>query len=209
MPPSSDVFGKPKLTRDRRKPTARKPGKQPGAPGSRLEFVSDPDEVVDHVPTECGGCGVVTAAAAPSGVDGPVVFGPNLRTLVVYLVVFQHVPVERAALLIADLTGATVSTGRVCAQVARTAQALVAVEALIKALLTAAVVLGTDETTVNVAGTKQWLHVARTDLLTAFHLYSSRGRKAVNEFGVVPDLPWHPGPRRPVGHNRSSGSPPT
>ena len=54
------------------------------------------------------GCGVVTSAAAPAGVDGPVCYGPNLRTLAVYLVVLQHVPVERAALLIADLTGATV-----------------------------------------------------------------------------------------------------
>jgi transposase/uncharacterized coiled-coil protein SlyX len=224
MPPSADRFAKPK--RDRRKPSARKPGKQPGAPGSTLELVEDdPDGVVDHVPTECTGCGgdladaepagtvrrqvrdvppvkvkviehrmhkracgcgTVTSAAAPAGVDGPVCYGPNLRTLAVYLVVFQHVPVERAAQLIADLTGATVSTGWVSAQVARTAAALVEVEALIKTLLTAAVVLGADETTINIAGSKQWLHVARTELLTAFHLHHSRSRKAVNDFGVLP-----------------------
>jgi hypothetical protein len=33
-------------------------------------------------------------------------YGPNLRALACYLVVFQHVPAERAALLIADVTGA-------------------------------------------------------------------------------------------------------
>lgn len=223
LPPSSDRFAKPK--RDRRKPTARKPGKQPGAPGSGLEFVADPDEVVDHVPVECAGCGgdladaeefgavvrqvrdippvrvkviehrmhkracgcgTVTCAVAPAGVDGPVCYGSNLRTLAVYLVVFQHVPVERAAQLIADLTGATVSTGWVTGQVAKTAQALVEVEALIKTLITMATVIGADETTVNVAGTKQWLHVARTELLTAYHLHTSRGRTAVDEFGVLP-----------------------
>jgi hypothetical protein len=32
-------------------------------------------------------------------------YGPNLRALACYLVVFQHVPAERAALLIADVTG--------------------------------------------------------------------------------------------------------
>jgi transposase len=224
LPPSSDRFGKP--GRDRRKPATRRPGKQPGAPGSTLELVADPDEIIDHVPEECAGCGVdladaepagtvvrqvrdippvqvrvvehrmhkracgcgtVSSAAAPAGVDGPVCYGPNLRTLAVYLVVFQHVPVERAAALIADLTGATPSTGWVTAQVARTAQVLAEVETLIKTLLTAAVVLGADETTINVAGSKQWLHVARTELLTAFHLHTSRGRVAVDDFGVLPD----------------------
>jgi len=119
-------------------------------------------------------------------VDGPACYGPNLRAVAVYLVVFQHVPTERAAALIADLTGAAPSTGWVSAQVARAAEALADVEALIKTLITLAAVIGVDETTVNVAGRKQWLHIARTDLLTAYHLHESRGRVAVDEFGVLP-----------------------
>jgi len=223
LPPSSDRFVKPK--RDRRAGSAGKPGKQPGAPGAGLALVADPDEVIDHVPaacTGCGGgldgaeevgvvvrqvrdvplvtatvtehrmhkrvcgCGTVTAAAAPAGVDAPACYGSNLRAVAVYLVVFQHVPVERAALLIADLTGAAVSTGWVSAQVARAAEALTEVEALIKAMIVASLVIGVDETTVNVGGVKQWLHVARTDLLTAYHLHTSRGRIAVDEFAVLP-----------------------
>lgn len=223
LPPSSDRFAKPK--RQRRKASGRKPGKQPGAPGAGLALVADPDEVIEHEPGACGGCGAgldgaeaagmivrqvrdvplvgvrvvehrlhkracgcgaVTTATAPVGVDEPVSYGPNLRAVAVYLVVFQHVPVERAALLIADLTGAQVSTGWVSAQIARAADALVDVEALIKTLLTLAAVIGVDETSVNVAGNKQWLHVARTERLTAYHLHESRGRVAVNEFGVLP-----------------------
>lgn len=107
-------------------------------------------------------------------------------TVAVYLVVFQHVPVERAALLIADLTGAAVSTGWVSAQVARAAGNLTEVQELIKALIVASLVIGVDETTVNVGGVKQWLHVARTDLLTAYHLHTSRGSTAVDEFAVLP-----------------------
>jgi transposase len=91
-----------------------------------------------------------------------------------------------ATLLIAYLTGAAPSTGWVSAQVARTAEALTEVEALIKTLIALAAVIGVDETTVSIAGRKSWLHVARTDLLTAYHLHASRGRTAVQEFGVLP-----------------------
>ena len=32
-------------------------GKQPGAPGANLAMRPDPDEIIDHVPTQCGSCG--------------------------------------------------------------------------------------------------------------------------------------------------------
>jgi hypothetical protein len=57
------------------------------------------------------GCDVVTVAAAPAGVSAPVAYGPNLRAVAVYLLVYQHIPVARAAELIADVTGARCSTG--------------------------------------------------------------------------------------------------
>jgi hypothetical protein len=52
-------------------------------------------------------CGREHAAPRPAGVPGSALsVGPRLRALAVYLVVFQHVPVERCRLLIADVTGA-------------------------------------------------------------------------------------------------------
>lgn len=45
----------------------RRPGKQPGAPGSTLEMSDDPDEVVTHVPRVCRGCGADLADAAVTG----------------------------------------------------------------------------------------------------------------------------------------------
>ena len=44
------------------------PGKQPGAGGSALFQISDPDEVIDHLPVACGGCGSDLADARPAGV---------------------------------------------------------------------------------------------------------------------------------------------
>jgi transposase len=131
-------------------------------------------------------CGVVTTAAAPAVATGPVVYGPNLRALAVYLLVFQHVPVERTAVLLADVCGAAVSTGWVCRTLARTSDVLADVDKLIRTLLTAAHVLHVDETSTQVAGRRYWLHVACTPWLTAFHLHPSRGRVAVDEFGILP-----------------------
>jgi transposase len=132
------------------------------------------------------GCGQVSVADAPPGVAGPVQYGPSLRALAVYLLVFQHVPVARTAQLIADLTGARPSTGWVTTALAEAAAALVEVEKLIKSLIVLAHVLHVDETSVSVAGARWWLHVAGTEKLTAYLLHRSRGRAAVTEFGVLP-----------------------
>jgi transposase len=75
----------------------------PVAPAERVQY--------DLHEAECA-CGRVHAAARPAGVpDSALSIGPRLRALAVYLVVFQHVPVERCQRLIADVTGAAVSAG--------------------------------------------------------------------------------------------------
>jgi transposase len=131
-------------------------------------------------------CGCVTSAAAPTGVaDAPASYGPNVRAWVVYALVFQHIPVARVAELIRDLCGATPSTGWICGVLRQTAAALVQVEKLIRTLLTAAHILHVDETGAKVTGARWWLHVAATETLTSYHLDRSRGRAAIDEFGVL------------------------
>jgi transposase len=71
-------------------------------------------------------CGCVTTAVAPAGVNAPVAYGPNLRALAVYLVVYQHVPVERAARLIANVCGAGCSTWEYVGQDGRSSAAIIA-----------------------------------------------------------------------------------
>lgn len=132
------------------------------------------------------GCGHVTEADAPDGVNAPVQYGANLRALATYLVVYQHIPVARAAELIADVTGARPSTGWICSVIAATGESLADADAAIRARLIAAYTLHVDETTINVNGQKIWLHIASTATLTSYFLHKSRGRVAVDEFGVLP-----------------------
>ena len=68
-PPSSDSpFVKPAPKSLRRK-GGRKPGGQPGHPGSTLAHVADPNELVRHEPGPCGGCGADLAEAPEVGVE--------------------------------------------------------------------------------------------------------------------------------------------
>lgn len=134
-------------------------------------------------------CGTVTTAAAPEGVAAaPASYGPNLRAWVVYLLVFQHIPVARVVELVTDQSGARPSAGWVCRVLCETAAALGEAEKLIRSLLTAAHILHVDETGTKVTGARWWLHVASTDTLTTYHLDASRGRAAISNLGVLDDF---------------------
>ena len=129
----------------------------------------------------------VPAAGRAGRGGGGVSYGPNLRALVVYLVIYQHVPIERAARLVADLTGATPSTGFIHAMLARAAEAVRDVVALIKTLVTAAYVVGFDETTLRAgpAGSRKHVLSASTEKATLYWL-GGRDLASFTAFGVLP-----------------------
>ncbi len=89
-PPSTDGLAKPSPKSLRRR-SGRKPGGQPGHPGSRLEQVSAPDEVLRHEPAACGGCG--------SGLDGTAQVGVRRRQVFdippIAVRVVEHQLIER------------------------------------------------------------------------------------------------------------------
>jgi transposase len=144
-------------------------------------------KVTEHRAHRCRcTCGTVTAAAMPEQIAGsPSSYGPNLRSLAAYLLVFQHVPVERTAQLIADVTGAAVSTGWVAGVLAEAAELVGDSVELIRALLTLAHVLHVDETTTRIGTSRRWLHVACTPALTLLGL-GARSREGANSLGVLP-----------------------
>jgi len=135
-------------------------------------------------------CGLAHTASRPAGVpDSALSVGPRLRALAVYLVVFQHVPVERCRLLIADVTGAAVSDGFVHSCLARAASLAAEVVTLIRALITASAVAGFDETTLRSgpAGEKKYVHGAFTELYSSFRL-GSRSLDSMENAGILPDF---------------------
>ncbi len=136
------------------------------------------------------GCGREHDAARPAGVpDAAVSIGPNLRALVVYLLVFQHLPVERCRQLIADVAGARVSDGFIHSCLATAAAAIGDVTKLIRTLITAAAGAGFDETTLRAgpAGKKRYVLGAFTERYPAL-FPGDRTLASFRKFGILPDF---------------------
>jgi hypothetical protein len=137
------------------------------------------------------GCGVEHVASLPGEVSpAPSSYGTNLKSLVVYLLVYQHVPVQRCVQLIADLTGGNgPSDGFVHGMLSRCAAAVAEVVSAIKSLITLARVVGFDETTLRCgkAGTKKYVLSASTETATVYHL-GGRDLESFAEAGILPEF---------------------
>jgi transposase len=131
-------------------------------------------------------CGKVTAGAFPKQVRAPAQYGPGVRALGCYLLVYQHLPVDRAARLLADVLGAPVATGTLAAVVAEGAAGLEEFAATVRNQLAAAPVAHFDETGARVAGRLHWVHSASTASLTWQTVHPKRGRVAMDAAGVLP-----------------------
>jgi transposase len=130
-------------------------------------------------------CGMTTAAAFPHHVRAAACYGPGVRALVCYLCVHQHLPVDRAAQLLADVLGANVATGTLAAVLAEGAVGLDGFLATVRDQLAAAPVAHFDETGARVAGRLHWIHSASTSLLTLFTVHAKRGKVAMDQAGVL------------------------
>ncbi|MGO8950628.1 MAG: IS66 family transposase [Ktedonobacterales bacterium] len=134
----------------------------------------------------CPACQTVSVGAFPAEAPSRVQYGPRLRALAVYLVEQQLVPYGRVRELLADLFAASLSMGTLVEWVNQAATILEPVEAQIKAALSRAPVLHSDETGVRQAGILAWAHVASTKQLTHYAVHPKRGAEATTDIGILP-----------------------
>jgi transposase len=132
-------------------------------------------------------CGHHSTAAAPAEATAPIVYGPRLAGIGVYLLHGQFLSVSRTAAALGDLFGTPVASGTVAGWVKRTALGIIdKVLPVIAGRIAGAPVAGFDETGMRVAGRLAWLHSASTatDVLLAVH--PKRGTKAMDAIGILP-----------------------
>lgn len=147
-------------------------------------------EVIEHLAKRrrCAHCGRVNEGRFPGDVAAPVSYGFNLRAFGVYLVVFQHIPYDRACRLIYDFTGAQISTATLYAWVGRAAAGLTEFDEQVRGLLADEPVVNFDETGLRIAERLGWVHSASTQTLTRYTAHAKRGCEAMDDAGVLPDF---------------------
>jgi len=163
--------------------------KAPGAEQSRQVFDLPPIQlmVTEHrAQQRACGCGTVTAAVFPPEASAPTCYGPQIAALGTYLQGRQHLPVERAAEMMADCFGAPVSTGWLSSLLPTASGKLTGFLAYARTQLQDAEVAHFDETGGRVGGKLRWIQVACTDRFTVYHLASGRGKDSMDAGGVLP-----------------------
>lgn len=144
--------------------------------------------VVEHRLLEkvCPCCGTLNCGELPAGVAPGVQYGPNIKSLAVYLVQYHLLPWQRTCEMLGDLFGQPLAEGTLASALNECADSLEKSEEELKQAITLAPVAHFDETGLYVAGHREWLHVASTPLLTHYGPHAKRGAEATREIGILP-----------------------
>lgn len=145
-------------------------------------------EVTEHQAEikTCRDCGQKSWGEFPQDVQHPVQYGTRIKALSAYLANYQHIPYERQEEFFQDLYGQTISQGTLVNINQDCYGKLEGAEASIRAGIVRAAVTHHDETGVYIDGKREWLHVAGTELLTAYEAHPKRGREAMDQMGILP-----------------------
>jgi transposase len=145
-------------------------------------------EVTEHqADVKTCACGCVTRAAFPPEVAAPVQYGLRIKSVAVYLKEYQLLPFDRLTEILRDLFAcATFSEGTLANMTTACATRLGPVEAILRAQVAAADVVGFDETGVRATGSLHWLHTASTQWLTWFFAHTRRGCDAMDAADILP-----------------------
>jgi transposase len=168
-----------------------------GAPLSRKERVQVFDlptlhlQVTEyHVEVKaCPCCQSETRADLPDGITPSCAqYGPNVKTLAVYLASLHLLPLARVSQILGDLFGTTFSQASVLAACQQSARAIAPVLKRIHTALQRSRVIHNDETGFRIANQRWWLHVAATRFLTLYLAHPKRGQKAMDAMEILPNF---------------------
>ncbi|MBE7529473.1 MAG: IS66 family transposase [Ardenticatenaceae bacterium] len=136
----------------------------------------------------CPCCGEATTGEFPADVSNPVQYGSQVKRLSVYLRNEQFIPYDRERQMLADLFELPISTGSLQNFLETAAENVKPATEAIKEAVKKAEVGHADETGIYINGKRCWLHTVSTSELTYYEPHQSRGKKATDAIGILPEF---------------------
>jgi len=125
-------------------------------------------------------------AEFPVNVTRPIQYGASTKASSVYMSQFQLVPYNRIEDYFSDQLGINISRGSFFNFNKEAYDLLADFEGIAKEKLINSPRINSDETGINVNGSRIWLHTACNDKWTHFFPHLKRGSEAMNEIGILP-----------------------
>lgn len=127
-------------------------------------------------------CGYANESDYPSEANAPASYGNNIESIVGYLHTRQYIPFKRMQEILNDLFGAKISEGGLHYLLDKLVTKALPVYDLIKARLenNTKHAIGSDETSVKVAGDKHWAWTWQNKEATFITITDNRGQKSID-----------------------------
>ena len=134
---------------------------------------------------ECG-CGRVHTAEFPTDVKIKAQYGPNIKSLVVYLKNYGFMSYERISEFMEDVIGQKISQGTLVNMINECALNLEPYVEKIRETLKNESVVHFDETGIRIEASLHWLHSSGNANYTYYFPHKRRGKPAMEAMGILP-----------------------
>lgn len=143
--------------------------------------------IVEHRTSHkiCPACGNLSKGQFPFNTTDPVQYDTSVISRVVYLHLYQLLPIARTQEAMRDLFGCNISQTSTQRAAQLCSNKLIRREQRIKAAVCDSAVIGTDETSIRINGKNDWVHLAQTDSLTHLGSHTNRGKAAFDAIGIL------------------------
>ncbi len=152
-------------------------------PAPRVEYIEHESQE-----KQCPRCGRVVVAPFPEGVEKSIQYGTNIKSLAIYMIQSQLIPLKRAQELLRNMFHIEISQGTLLNWTQELHKKLEPAEKEIVRQLKQATDVHADETGIFCENKLYWVHVAGTSNLTHFQMHHKRGCEAIDAIGIIGSL---------------------
>ncbi len=152
-------------------------------PAPRVEYIEH-----ENQEKQCPRCGRVVVAPFPEGVEKSVQYGTNIKSLAVYMIQSQLIPLKRVQELLWNMFYIEVSQGTFLNWTQELHEKLEPAEKEIVQQLKQADTVHADETGIFCENKLHWVHVVGTTNLTHLQMHHKRGCEAIDDIGILDSL---------------------